>query len=544
MTARSGRSVALTIAVLAASLAGAAAARAETSGGECVNIATDGYELRSPYVDRSTEATVRGVYTSLNEQPVDGQYQYVAYVPATLPDSPVPLVLTMHGLLGTAKQHASQTHWAETADAHGFIVVAPNGHRAWDYTDGSIDLGYLRDVVADVRSRQCLDERRLYVTGHSMGGFMTHRATCDLGDLFAAGASYAAGDLSNGGACTPGVDAGGSPIDGWERMPLANWHGDDDAIVGYGAGRRGMANWLERYDCDTTPTVVEDRFGRAETWSDCLDDVILGFRTLDGHGHAWPDNCGGAQSTGGQVDCTPPAGTTRDDWPGANDLTEETWEFVSQFARRDPAVAQERSVAPGPSRPPAYAASDDLVGTTVAKGVETGFDSDATFRRDAPTLATEHLLTVDLTFHVTYTGDGAGLGDSHPVCPTSNAGAGSQAIDDLPITVSATDRSGDVVEVSTVAVADRSGETHFARLAVELPGSFDPEDTVVRATYAGDVTKFWWSCGVPPARYKETFRPAVPPDEAGHRSCAGDRPPAHAGAHRPPTMKPDCNKNR
>ena len=491
------------VAVCAVASGFAVTADAKAVGTSCENTPTAGMEVRTPYLPDAAATAVAGAYAE-RQQPADVQHAYLVYVPATAPAGPLPVVVTMHGLLGSAKQHVAQTNWQHTADTHGFILVAPNGHRSWDYTHGSVDTDYLRDVVADVRAKNCVDDRRIYVSGHSMGGFMTHRVTCDLGHIFAAGASYAAGDLSNGGACTPGFDADGNPVPGWERMPIANWHGTDDGVIAYAGGRRGIDKWVARYDCDSTPAVTDDEYGSSERWTNCLDGVEVQLRTYDGHGHAWPDGCGGQNSgTGGSVACEPEPGTGP--WPAATDLTEEIWTFVSQYQRSEPAAP-----LPPPS-PDAPTGRDASIATeAVAGGVETGIDSAATFHRTSGLTVSGRALSVSFVFRVAYDGDGAGIGASHPVCPTSNPGPGTQSMPNRVVTVSAVDRSGQTVSVDVVTepvvVENSDGTTdHVELVHAELPGRFHPNRTVLRAHHAGDALKFWWACGTPPARYKETI---------------------------------------
>lgn len=497
----------------------------------CVNEPTgETTRLHAPYAPPEVEAAQQERWAG-SEQPADTQFSYLAYVPSTLPEGPVPVVMTVHGLLGSAKQHEEQTQWRQTADAHGFVLVAPNGHRSWDYTQGSYDIAYLRDVVADVRTNYCVDERRIYATGHSNGAFITHRLACDAGDLFAAGASYAAGDVSglfNGGPCpADGRDTAGDPIDGWAPVPIAMWHGDDDAIVGYAAGRRGLHKWLERYDCDTTPEAVGDDFGSVETYGSCTaGDFDVVFRTLDGHGHAWPDGCGGQQSgTGGSLGCEPEPGTGP--WPSATDLTEELWAYLSAHARIEPAVAQAAPLAPGPGA----GIQPDDVPAWAGQGMTSGFDSEATFRRTAPLAETADGLRVDLVFRVAYGGDGAGVGATHPVCPTSNPGPGTQSMEGRIVSVSATDTDGarQTVEVETEPFVDPVSGEHLERVTADLVGEFDPTATVLRARYAGDLLKFWWGCGTPEAHYKETIGTGGP--ESGGDPDPGDDEDEGEGEH-------------
>lgn len=494
----------LMVAVTAMGLIAPPAARAET----CRNTPTGAQEqVRSPYAPAVVEGVMQTVWDA-RQQPADNPMSYLIHVPDDLPDGPVPLVMTIHGLLGSAKQHLAQTGWAALADAHGFIVVAPEGMRRWDMNQGSADSAFLRDVVADVRMRDCVDASRLYVTGHSNGAFMTHRMACESADLFAAGASYAAGEIGSYASGTPcagdGLDADGQPIPGWEPLPLAMWHGNDDGTVSYQGGRRGLDKWLERYDCDTVATTASDEFGQWETFDDCVaGDFNLVFRTLEGHGHAWPDGCGGQQSTGGSVDCEPEPGTGP--WPGALDLTRELWAYLSAHTRDVPAAAQ-----PAPAVAPPPGPQLDDVATITDSGVRTNVDSHPEFLRDAPAVADDVGITVTLTFRVSYTGDAAGAGDIHPLCPTSNAGPGTQSMPGREVMVSAENVNGDIVDqaVTTqplvITHADGS-EEHVERVLARLDGRFDPANTVLRASYAGDALGLWWACSTPEARYKETF---------------------------------------
>ena len=471
----------------------------------CVNEPTGGTQIRAPYLPAEAEAVLQGTWAE-REQPGDAQFSYLIYVPSSVPEGAVPLVVTIHGLAGNAKQHLAQTNWQTVADENGIVVVAPNGHRRWDYDHESIDIRFVRDVIADVRARGCIDASRIYVTGHSNGGFMTHRAACDMGDLLAAGASYAAGDVSGSPCPSDGSWPDGNTVAGWEPVPLGLWHGTNDSVVGYPAGRRGLRKWLERHDCDTTPATSNDAFGSYEIYGSCLAGVSVSFRTLNAHGHAWPDGCGGNNSgTGGNVECEPAPGTGP--FPEAVDLARELWAFLSTNRRHTPAAAQPAPALRAPAAP-----TTATVTEAADDGVEGGFDSEATFRRTSGLDAGPHGLRVKFVFRVAYGGDGAGLGSSHPVCPTSNPGPGTQSMEGRTVTVSAEDHSGRVVsaEVPTepVVVTTADGTTeHVEVVRVGLPGHFHPNRTVLRASYAGDLVKFWWGCGTPPARYKETIGP-------------------------------------
>jgi pimeloyl-ACP methyl ester carboxylesterase len=73
------------------------------------------------------------------------------------------------------------------------------GHRFWSATDACCnldglavdDVAYLRAVIRDVSARHAVDPRRVFIVGHSNGGFMAHRMACEASDLVAAVVSLA-----------------------------------------------------------------------------------------------------------------------------------------------------------------------------------------------------------------------------------------------------------------------------------------------------------------------------------------------------------------
>jgi polyhydroxybutyrate depolymerase len=500
----------------------------------CTNTPTGGStELRSPYAPQPLEDALAAQWASGREVG-DQPRSYLVYVPQSVSPGPVPLVMTIHGLLGNARQHFAQTQWAAVADRHGFVVIAPNGRRNWDNSQGGIDDDFLRDVVADMRARNCIDARRIYVTGHSNGGFMTHRMACEHADLFAAGASYAAGDVENkpqGGPCS----AERTDLEGWEPMPLGLWHGTDDTIVDYAVGRRGLAAWIERYDCDTPPmSTSADAYGSTEVFGSCArPDVVeraaatgrpftVLFRTLDQHGHAWPDGCGGHNAgTGGTVECDPSANTRPH--PQATELAEEIWSFLSQQVR-----AEDAPVQPLPSPdPPAGPDPGDALGW-IGDGVVSGMDSSGTLTRIDSTgnditgqrVAQDPTgIPVRLRLDVATGGDGAGVGPSHPLCPTASPGPSTQTMPGRPVTISLTDSRTGATSTSTVATRLDDGaeiaEATFAAL------SRSPSATMtVRARVEATALKWWWVCGTPPVFYKETV-PVCVLAVAGPRRCLG-----------------------
>lgn len=109
------------------------------------------------------------------------------------PRHPAPLLLVLHGYGSTGQQHEDYFGLSGLVDGHGVLLAAPDGtldaqgNRFWDArTDACCnfkgppvdDVKYLRSLLKEIRAAWKVDPRRIYVVGHSNGGFMAHRLGC------------------------------------------------------------------------------------------------------------------------------------------------------------------------------------------------------------------------------------------------------------------------------------------------------------------------------------------------------------------------------
>jgi polyhydroxybutyrate depolymerase len=95
---------------------------------------------------------------------------YILHVPTGYTgQSPVPLVLDFHFILGTAQEEEAVSGYATLADQEGFVVAFPNGiDNAWNIgpcctTSRTVDdVGFARDLVNQLESTVCVDPKRVY----------------------------------------------------------------------------------------------------------------------------------------------------------------------------------------------------------------------------------------------------------------------------------------------------------------------------------------------------------------------------------------------
>lgn len=267
-----------------------------------------------------------------------------------LPDSRtalqgLPLVVAMHGGIGTAEQMMSFSRFNETAAREYFAVAYPQGvTRRWN--DGRIfrgrsetdadDVGFIRALVADVAQNVTpLDRRRIFATGISNGGFMSFRLGCEAADVFAAIAPVTAtmgADLA--ARCKPAapisvlvINGTADPLvpyaGGHVRGPFGSLRGaiwsTDESIVFWAkhnrcTGQPAITAWSDRDPSDSS-RVIESDF-RA-----CAGGRVRLLR-IEGGGHTWP----------GRAQYLPVAmiGPTNRDF----DATEAIWSFFKAAPAR------------------------------------------------------------------------------------------------------------------------------------------------------------------------------------------------------------------
>jgi polyhydroxybutyrate depolymerase len=238
---------------------------------------------------------------------------YLHVPPGVLSTSPRALVFVLHGYRGTAVGMRKMTAFSELADRKGFVVVylqgAKNadGDNAWNsgispHIDSTADdVKFVRKVAAEVKASSNVDSKRIYVTGLSNGGAMTHRLAAEAPDLFAA-AGVVAGAVGNyhDGAWDDIAKPKG-------KIAIAIFHGksDDNVLFDGGAGadppglnvrsvRYAVELWSGVDGCggghpSTSPTSKGETVKvEVEEQPGCDDGTAVVLYTLVDGEHQWP----------------------------------------------------------------------------------------------------------------------------------------------------------------------------------------------------------------------------------------------------------------
>lgn len=150
------------------------------------------YQPRTDFTARGFTAHVEDTSLGVN----DGfAHTWFEYVPPQLRGSTekVPLVFYFHGINCVPLYGAEQSNWHDIADRENFIVVypAPARGKCWNVYDLPTmpsDFAFVLALLEHMKQVHPIDETRVYLSGFSMGGMMSHALAGVYPELFAAAA--------------------------------------------------------------------------------------------------------------------------------------------------------------------------------------------------------------------------------------------------------------------------------------------------------------------------------------------------------------------
>lgn len=243
--------------------------------------------------------------------------EWLLFVPSKYePTKPVPLVIMLHGMGGTAGNALAETGWSGKAEQETFIVAYPEGTRpdadrqpsfrknpqSWNDGSGRFhagernidDLAFIAALLDRLSADFSIDPGRIFIAGFSNGASMAMRCGAELSDRVAAVAAAA-------GACwldSVGLKRGVSlfyvtgtadsvnPLDG--GVPRLAFGREDRSERRKTAVQESVEKWARALSCAVTPSVDRDADGvRERRYGPGRDGAETVFITVEGLGHHW-----------------------------------------------------------------------------------------------------------------------------------------------------------------------------------------------------------------------------------------------------------------
>jgi predicted esterase len=175
-----------------------------------------------------------GLAVALSARPVSAQtqrnvrcdgtsYRYLLESPEG--NRPKPVILLLHG---SGDKGSGLFHmWRQFALVNGIVLIAPTLPRAMAFE--AIAPAVFRCVVEDAKTATKIDPKRIFVVGHSMGGYLAYDAAMFESEYFAAVVVHAAA-----------IDDEfvGILDHAHRRIPIAIYIGDRDQLVPIESVRR------------------------------------------------------------------------------------------------------------------------------------------------------------------------------------------------------------------------------------------------------------------------------------------------------------------
>ncbi len=249
-----------------------------------------------------------------------------------------PLVIVLHGGGGSGENAAQMTGFTRIGQREGVFVAYPDGMGrfaehllTWNaghccgyaMREGSDDVGFIAALIDTLVAEGRVDPQRVYVTGLSNGGMLTHRLGRELAPRLAAIAPVIAtlfGDepapvaplpvLTINGAEDERVRPQGGVAEGrfaraWDGTPYAPLRAQGDY-------------WAKANGCQGEPQALRE--GKEQVWRyHCPEGRAVEQWLVAENGHAWP---------GGEP------GRRRADMPSERfDASERIWAFFARFSR-------------------------------------------------------------------------------------------------------------------------------------------------------------------------------------------------------------------
>jgi poly(hydroxyalkanoate) depolymerase family esterase len=209
------------------------------------------------------------------EYPNSDHRDFYVYVPDAYDgNTPLPMVMVLHGCHQTRDTVFDEFGWDEVAEQNGFIVVAPDistsdpgrSPQCWGYWvsneihQGAGEVEDLHQIARQVEQHWRINPDRRHITGLSSGGFMANAAAVAHNEYWASAGVHSGGGYNETAAtysffCISPRQSSGTfrapsdisadmraEMDNDYMIPMMLIHSENDCAVGYGL-ENGASQW-------------------------------------------------------------------------------------------------------------------------------------------------------------------------------------------------------------------------------------------------------------------------------------------------------------
>jgi polyhydroxybutyrate depolymerase len=215
-------------------------------------------------------------------------------------EDPMPLVVLLHGYGASGELQDLYLGISATGADLGYLALTPNGttdtrgNRFWNASNlGGLvdDTGYLVGLIDEVVADYNGDPNRVYLVGHSNGGFMANKIACEMPDRVAGIAAIAGGIFGTTPNCegpmrvifVQGTDDGTVPYEGGSFLGAPVLGAEDTVDRWRQAG--GCSPASEQDGPFNFDLLVQGEETTITTWTECESSGSVELWTMEGSGH-------------------------------------------------------------------------------------------------------------------------------------------------------------------------------------------------------------------------------------------------------------------
>ena len=212
--------------------------------------------------------------------------------------TPVPLLIALHGFTGSAAQFMSSAQFETTTPKRTMIVAYPDGlgaesglPQSWNAggccsglrPDVIDDVAFIAQLIATISKSANIDSTRIWVAGHSNGAMMAYRVACELSSTVTAVAAGA-------GALMVPTCAPTRPVS------MIHVHGKADTTVPFAGGgdlvrfpptTSSVQTFATANKCAATQTSIDTNAARYERNFTCPSAADVRLVVDASWSHAW-----------------------------------------------------------------------------------------------------------------------------------------------------------------------------------------------------------------------------------------------------------------